>query len=56
MVKYPPGFSYALKGEIQMPYRPKVPCKDREIAKRFVGELRETCKKLDTLYATLVKA
>ena len=22
--------------------------KDREIAKRFVGELRETCKKLDT--------
>ena len=22
--------------------------KDREIAKRFVGELRETCRKLDT--------
>ena len=27
MVKYPPGFSYAQKGEIRMPYRPKVPCK-----------------------------
>ena len=23
--------------------------KDKEIAKRFVGELRETCKKLDTV-------
>ena len=44
MVKYPPGFSYALKAEIPIPHTPKVPCKQTGCA-ALVEPGKQYCEK-----------